>query len=57
MLSVLNIIVTTVCAPLSDKLGRKTCILLSIAGMVRNLSIFERVSLFWFLAIRQSTPE
>ena len=33
LISVLNIIVTTVCAPLSDKLGRKTCILLSIAGM------------------------
>lgn len=28
-----NLIFTTVCAPLSDKIGRKTCILLSIAGM------------------------
>lgn len=32
-ISALNVIITTACAPLSDKLGRKTCILLSIAGM------------------------
>ncbi|KAL9637161.1 MAG: hypothetical protein Q9164_002371 [Protoblastenia rupestris] len=32
-LSALNLIMTTLCAPLSDKVGRKTCILLSIAGM------------------------
>ena len=31
--SALNLIVTTACAPLSDKIGRKTCILLSIAGI------------------------
>ena len=31
--SALNLVLTTVCAPLSDKIGRKTCILLSIAGM------------------------
>lgn len=31
--SALNLILTTLCAPLSDKIGRKTCILLSIAGM------------------------
>ncbi|KAI4171917.1 MAG: hypothetical protein LQ346_008686 [Caloplaca aetnensis] len=31
--SALNLIVTVVCAPLSDKIGRKACILLSIAGM------------------------
>ena len=30
---VLNLIVTILCAPLSDKIGRKTCLLLSIAGM------------------------
>jgi len=29
----LNIVVTTSCAPLTDKLGRKTCLLLSTAGM------------------------
>ncbi|KAL8725610.1 MAG: hypothetical protein Q9166_007245 [cf. Caloplaca sp. 2 TL-2023] len=31
--SALNVLVTILCAPLSDKIGRKTCILLSIAGM------------------------
>lgn len=31
--SALNVVVTTLCAPLSDKIGRKTCLLLSIAGM------------------------
>lgn len=31
--SALNVVVTAICAPLSDKIGRKTCILLSIAGM------------------------
>ncbi|KAK4695267.1 hypothetical protein P7C71_g2454, partial [Lecanoromycetidae sp. Uapishka_2] len=31
--SALNLFITTLCAPLSDKIGRKTCILLSIAGM------------------------
>jgi MFS family permease len=31
--SILNIVVTTACAPLSDILGRKSCILISIAGM------------------------
>ena len=31
--SALNLIMTTLCAPLSDKIGRKTCLLLSIAGM------------------------
>ena len=29
----LNLVMTALCAPLSDKIGRKTCILLSIAGM------------------------
>ena len=31
--SALNVGLTALCAPLSDKIGRKTCILLSIAGM------------------------
>ena len=30
---VLNVVVTIACAPLADKLGRKVCLLLSIAGM------------------------
>jgi len=33
LVAVLNIIVTTASAPLSDKLGRKPCLLASIAGM------------------------
>ena len=33
---VLNLIVTVACAPLADKLGRKICLLLSIAGMGVN---------------------
>jgi MFS family permease len=32
-ISILNIVMTTACAPLSDILGRKVCILGSIAGM------------------------
>ncbi|KAL8824577.1 MAG: hypothetical protein Q9170_008116 [Blastenia crenularia] len=31
--SLLNVVMTALCAPLSDKIGRKTCILISIAGM------------------------
>lgn len=34
--SALNVGITALCAPLSDKIGRKTCILLSIAGMGIN---------------------
>lgn len=36
LISVINIIMTTVCAPLSDMLGRKTCLLASVAGMGTN---------------------
>ena len=32
-ISILNIVITTACAPLSDIIGRKACILGSIAGM------------------------
>lgn len=32
-LSALNLFITTLCAPLSDKIGRKPCLLLSIAGL------------------------
>ncbi len=31
--SALNVIITTLCAPLADKIGRKACLLISIAGM------------------------
>jgi MFS family permease len=33
LVAVLNIVVTTSCAPLTDKLGRKVCLLASIFGM------------------------
>lgn len=33
VVSALNIVVTAGCAPLADKLGRKTCLLNSLAGM------------------------
>ena len=32
----LNLVVTVACAPLADRFGRKTCLLLSIAGMGTN---------------------
>jgi sugar porter (SP) family MFS transporter len=33
IVSAINVIVTLACAPLADKIGRKTCLLSSIAGM------------------------
>ena len=36
LVAVLNIIVTTASAPLVDKIGRKPCLLISIAGMGTN---------------------
>ena len=46
MVSALNVVMTTACAPLSDKIGRKTCILLSIAGMgISSLLLFSGI--FW----------
>ena len=33
ILSAVNVVVTIVCAPLADKIGRKLCLLLSISGM------------------------
>jgi sugar porter (SP) family MFS transporter len=33
IVSAINVIVTLACAPLADKIGRKTCLLLSVAGM------------------------
>ncbi|EEH42083.1 glucose transporter [Paracoccidioides lutzii Pb01] len=36
IVSALNVIVTLLCAPLADKLGRKPCLLLSITGMGLN---------------------
>lgn len=33
MISILNLVVTLACSPLPDRIGRKTCLLLSITGM------------------------
>ena len=33
IVSAINVVVTVACAPLADKIGRKTCLLLSIGGM------------------------
>jgi len=59
--AVLNIIVTTGCAPLPDKIGRKPCLLLSIAGMgisslllgigiSKHITILSAVSVLTFVA-------
>lgn len=48
--SALNVVVTTLCAPLSDKIGRKTCILLSIAGM-GTCSVLLALGLFFGVKI------
>jgi len=59
--AVLNIIVTTGCAPLPDKIGRKTCLLLSISGMgisslllgigiSKHITILSAVSVLTFVA-------
>jgi MFS family permease len=47
--SLLNIIVTAVCAPLVDKLGRKVCLIGSISGMGTG-------SLLLAIGIRSSIP-
>lgn len=57
----LNIIVTTACAPLVDKLGRKVCLLSSIAGMgisslllgiaiMKGISILSAITVLTFVA-------
>ena len=43
---VLNLIVTVACAPLADRLGRKVCLLLSIAGMATNALLLALGLLF-----------
>jgi MFS family permease len=36
IISAVNLLVTVACAPLADRIGRKPCLLLSIAGMGAN---------------------
>ncbi|KAI4155744.1 MAG: hypothetical protein LQ340_000790 [Diploschistes diacapsis] len=42
----LNLIVTVLCSPLSDRIGRKTCLLLSIAGMGINAFVLALAMMF-----------
>lgn len=59
--SALNILVTAGCAPLADKLGRKTCLLNSLAGMgisslllaigiIKSIPILSAVAVLLFVA-------
>lgn len=59
--SALNILVTAGCAPLADKLGRKTCLLNSLAGMgvsslllaigiIKSIPVLSAVSVLLFVA-------
>ncbi|KAG0652704.1 putative metabolite transport [Hyphodiscus hymeniophilus] len=50
MISLVNLITTIACAPLADKIGRKACLLLSIAGM-GSMSLCLALSLRWEIKI------
>ncbi|KAF2865156.1 general substrate transporter [Massariosphaeria phaeospora] len=54
--SAINIAVTAGCAPLADKLGRKTCLLISLAGMgissvLLAVGILESISILSAVAV------
>lgn len=60
-LAAINLLVTTTCAPLADTLGRKPCLLLSIAGMgtssfllgiaiLQHVPILSAISVICFVA-------
>ncbi|GFF52689.1 MFS glucose transporter, putative [Aspergillus lentulus] len=46
MISALNLVITLACSPLPDKIGRKTCLLLSISGMGCN-SVLLALGIFF----------
>ncbi|KAH7360170.1 general substrate transporter [Rhexocercosporidium sp. MPI-PUGE-AT-0058] len=46
IISVVNLFTTIACAPLADKIGRKTCLLVSISGM-GTMSLCLALSLRW----------
>jgi MFS family permease len=61
LVAVLNIVVTTSCAPLTDKLGRKVCLLASIFGMgvsslllgigiMRHIPVLSAITVLTFVA-------
>lgn len=39
IVSTINLVTTIACAPLADRIGRRTCLLLSIAGMGTNAAL------------------
>ena len=49
-ISLINLVTTIACAPLADKIGRKACLLLSIAGM-GSMSLCLALSLRWEIKI------
>lgn len=50
VVSAINVVMTILCAPLADRLGRKTSILLSIAGMGCN-SILLALAIYYSIKI------
>ncbi|KAH6720407.1 general substrate transporter [Leptodontidium sp. 2 PMI_412] len=50
IISVVNLFTTIACAPLADKIGRKTCLLVSISGM-GTMSLCLALSLRWELKL------
>ena len=50
LISLVNLVTTIACAPLADKIGRKACLLLSIAGM-GSMSLCLALSLRWEIKV------
>lgn len=50
LISIVNLVTTIACAPLSDKIGRKSCLLVSIAGM-GSMALCLACSLVWEVKI------
>ncbi|KAI6709956.1 hypothetical protein JHW43_007538 [Diplocarpon mali] len=50
MISIVNLLTTLACAPLADKIGRKACLLVSIAGM-GTMSLGLALALRWELKL------
>jgi MFS family permease len=59
--SAVNVVVTAACSPLVDKLGRKTCLLLSISvmgisslllavGIIKSISVLSAIAVLFFVA-------
>lgn len=50
LISVVNLVVTVVAAPLPDRIGRKPCLLISVAGMGINAFLFA-IALYYSIRI------